>query len=33
MERLLAAAEELLELTGEAVVLCPTSGVNARKAS
>ena len=31
MQRLFAAAEELLALTGEAVVLCPTYGVSARK--
>jgi DNA-binding transcriptional ArsR family regulator len=31
MQRLFAAAEQLLALTGEAVVLCPTYGVNARK--
>jgi ArsR family transcriptional regulator, cadmium/lead-responsive transcriptional repressor len=31
MQRLFAAAEELLELTGEAVALCPTYGVNASK--
>ena len=31
MQRLFAAAEELLELTSEAVVLCPTYGVNDRK--
>jgi hypothetical protein len=31
MQRLFAAAEELLTLTGEAVVLCPAYGVNARK--
>jgi ArsR family transcriptional regulator, cadmium/lead-responsive transcriptional repressor len=29
VRKLLAAAEELLELTGEAVVLCPNYGVNA----
>jgi DNA-binding transcriptional ArsR family regulator len=29
LQRLFAAAEELLELTGEAVVLCPTYGVAA----
>jgi ArsR family transcriptional regulator, cadmium/lead-responsive transcriptional repressor len=29
VQRLFAAAEELLELTGEAVVLCPTYGVAA----
>lgn len=33
VQRLLAAAEELLEATGEAVVLCPTYGVKARKDS
>jgi DNA-binding transcriptional ArsR family regulator len=31
MQRLFAAAEELLELTGEAVALCQTYGVNASK--
>ena len=33
MRRLLAAAEELLQATGEAVVLCPTYGVNASRDS
>jgi DNA-binding transcriptional ArsR family regulator len=33
VQRLLAAAEELLEATGEAAVLCPAYGVNARKNS
>jgi DNA-binding transcriptional ArsR family regulator len=32
LQRLFAAAEELLELTGEAVVLCPTYGVAADQA-
>jgi DNA-binding transcriptional ArsR family regulator len=31
LQRLFAAAEELLELTGEAVALCPTYGVAAAK--
>jgi DNA-binding transcriptional ArsR family regulator len=31
LQRLFAAAEKLLELTGEAVVLCPTYGVAAAK--
>jgi ArsR family transcriptional regulator, cadmium/lead-responsive transcriptional repressor len=33
VQRLFTAAEELLALTGEAVVLCPTYGVNAGKDS
>jgi ArsR family transcriptional regulator, cadmium/lead-responsive transcriptional repressor len=33
IQRLFAAAEQLLRLTGEAVVLCPTYGVNTRKGS
>ena len=33
VQRLFAAAEELLALTGESVVLCPTYGVNAGKDS
>jgi DNA-binding transcriptional ArsR family regulator len=31
LQSLLVAAEDLLELTGEAVVLCPTYGTAARK--
>jgi len=31
VERLFGAAEELLELTGEAVVLCPTYGAAANR--
>jgi DNA-binding transcriptional ArsR family regulator len=31
VERLFGAAEELLELTGEAVVLCPTYGTAANR--
>jgi ArsR family transcriptional regulator, cadmium/lead-responsive transcriptional repressor len=31
VERLFGAAEELLELTGEAVVLCPTYGMAANR--
>jgi ArsR family transcriptional regulator, cadmium/lead-responsive transcriptional repressor len=33
MQRLFAAAEELLQLTGEAVALCPTYGIRARRSS